>query len=79
MKLIPMKDHTRPEEIRATIDQVRAARAVETAILAARAAFDLAGDVETDVPGLSGRIAAGLLNLASRVLYRYAIRNGGGL
>ena len=71
----PMKDYTTPDEIRATIDQVRADRAIETAILAARAACDLAIDVRADVPGLSGQVAAWLLNMASRLLYRYASQN----
>ena len=70
-----LADLTAPDEIRADI-----ARAA--AIIAARDAFNLSGDVRADVPGLHGRIASLLLSLASHVLYRYAIRNpksGGGL
>jgi len=63
-----MADLTAPDEIRADI-----ARAAS--ILAARDAFDLSVDVKHDVPGIHGRLASLLLELASRVLYRYAIRN----
>jgi len=77
-----LADYTSPEEIRSAINEIRADEARETAVLAARDAFNLSGDVRADVPGIHGRIAFLLLSLASRVLYRYAIRNpksGGGL
>ena len=72
---LALVDYSTPEEFRAALIELRADKAVSTSVLAARAAFDLAIDVREDVPGFSGRLASGLLSLASRLLYRYAIRH----
>lgn len=68
-------DYSTPEEFRSALIELRGQEARETAVKSARLAFDLAIDVRQDVPGIYGRIASWLLEMASRILFRYAIRN----
>lgn len=49
---------------------------IETAIIIGRKAFDLSIDARADIPGIWGRLLAGLLSFTSLIAYNYAIRNG---
>lgn len=49
---------------------------MDTVMTIGRITFDLAVDARADIPGLWGRLLAGLLSLTSRVAYGYAIRYG---
>ena len=49
---------------------------MDTVMTIGRITHDLAIDARADIPGLWGRLLAGILSLASRVAYGYAIRYG---